>query len=193
MKYTAEEVRAQFEAWLIREHEYAPEDLIWQEKRNCYADYATHLAWNAYRDAYADLLERIKADESAAPVGFVMEATATRHKFGLLTQDLPPGAELFTHPPAQAAQTDDWRIGFFERWREAAREKGYVGIAEAITAAPTATLRVTTPAPPINLAAVREVIASHINEAKNLRHDPELQDYLYAQADKLEAAIKGVE
>ena len=51
MKYTAEEVRARFEAWLIREHEYAPEDLVWQEKRNCYADYATHLAWNAYRDA----------------------------------------------------------------------------------------------------------------------------------------------
>lgn len=46
-----------------------------------------------------------------------------------------------------------------------------------------------TNAPPINLAAVREVIESHINEAKNLRHDPESQDYLYEQADKLEAAL----
>lgn len=70
MKYTAEEVRARFEAWLIREHEYAPEDLIWQEKRNCYADYATHLAWNAYRDVYADLLERIKASEGMVPVAY---------------------------------------------------------------------------------------------------------------------------
>jgi hypothetical protein len=44
-------------------------------------------------------------------------------------------------------------------------------------------------APPINLAAIREVIESHINEAKNLRHDPESQDYLYEQADKLTAAL----
>lgn len=48
----------------------------------------------------------------------------------------------------------------------------------------------THPAPPIDLAAVREVIESHINEAKNLRHDPELQDYLYEQADKLTAALQ---
>lgn len=58
-------------------------------------------------DMLTELAERIKVDESAAPVGFVMEATATRHKFGLLTKDLPPGAELFTHPPAQAAQSVD--------------------------------------------------------------------------------------
>lgn len=46
-------------------------------------------------------------------------------------------------------------------------------------------------APSIDLAAVRDVIASHIEEAKKLRHDPESQDYLYEQASKLEVAIKG--
>jgi hypothetical protein len=41
-------------------------------------------------------------------------------------------------PTAEPVAQADWRIGFFERWREAAHEKGYAGIAEAITAAPTA-------------------------------------------------------
>lgn len=50
----------------------------------------------------------------------------------------------------------------------------------------------TQPAQSVDIEAIREVIESHINEAKNLRHDPESQDYLYEQADKLEAAIKGV-
>jgi hypothetical protein len=47
-------------------------------------------------------------------------------------------------------------------------------------------------APPIDLAAVREVIANHRSEAAKLSHDPESRDYLCEQADKLEAAIKGV-
>lgn len=42
------------------------------------------------------------------------------------------------HPPAQAAQDADWRIGMFDRWNEAAKEKGYAGICEAINATPTA-------------------------------------------------------
>lgn len=49
----------------------------------------------------------------------------------------------------------------------------------------------TQPAQSVDVEAIREVIESHINEAKNLRHDHELHDYLYEQADKLEAAIKG--
>ena len=47
----------------------------------------------------------------------------------------------------------------------------------------------TQPAQPVDIEAIREVIESHINEAKKLRHDPESQDYLYEQADKLEAAL----
>jgi hypothetical protein len=38
----------------------------------------------------------------------------------------------------ERAQSEDWRIAFFERWHEAAQEKGYVGIAAAITAVPAA-------------------------------------------------------
>lgn len=47
----------------------------------------------------------------------------------------------------------------------------------------------TQPAQLVDIEAIREVIESHINEAKKLRHDPESQDYLYEQADKLEAAL----
>ena len=46
----------------------------------------------------------------------------------------------------------------------------------------------TQPAQALDVGAIREVIASHIEEAKKLRHDPESQDYLYEQTDKLTAA-----
>lgn len=48
----------------------------------------------------------------------------------------------------------------------------------------------TQPAQSVDIEAIREVIESHINEAKKLRHDPESQDYLYEQADKLTAALQ---
>lgn len=99
-------------------------------------------------DMLTELAERIKVDESAAPVGFVMEATATRHKFGLLTQDLPPGAELFTHPPAQAAQVEESPMfaisrsmhSYYTRDPEEARQAAFDGaqVREIITGAPTA-------------------------------------------------------
>lgn len=38
----------------------------------------------------------------------------------------------------QAQVEPDWRIAMFDRWRAAAQEKGYAGIAEAVDAAPTA-------------------------------------------------------
>lgn len=50
--------------------------------------------------------------------------------------------EIFlSHPAAQEAAKpivdDDWKKGFFDRWNDAAKEKGYHGIAEAIEAAQT--------------------------------------------------------
>lgn len=39
---------------------------------------------------------------------------------------------------ALAAQGQDWRIGMFDRWNEAAQEKGYAGICEAINSVPAA-------------------------------------------------------
>lgn len=51
----------------------------------------------------------------------------------------------------------------------------------------------TQPAQSVDIEAIREVIESHINEAKKLRHDPESQDYLYEQADKLTAAVPPID
>lgn len=45
--------RAAFEQWMIEVHCYPQDDLVWQEGRNCYADYATHLAWQAWNAALA--------------------------------------------------------------------------------------------------------------------------------------------
>lgn len=225
-EHSVEEVWERFEAWLIREHEYAPEDLIWQEKRNCYADYATNLAWNAYRDAYA---ERIKADEGAVPTFSRSDVSKWRDdafenaaqivdRYAKHFPEVTGAADgiraLIAHPPAQAAQVD----AFADRLRQSIMRDTFQPTAEPVakawlcdnghsenlmvTLSPrvrdacaalggTITPLYTHPAPPINLVAVREVIASHINEAKKLRHDPETQDYLYAQADKLETAIRG--
>lgn len=108
--------------------------------------------------AYA---ERIEADERAVAIWQYRRTSDTQW---LDCDELDADAwkqtglhevrKLFTHPPAQAAQSvdvgkvreviaepvaqDDWRIGFFEGLARAAREKGYAGIAEAIYAAPTA-------------------------------------------------------
>lgn len=109
--------------------------------------------------AYADLLERIEADESAkGRIDFKGMWNAMSDR-----SDAPL--------PARAAQGEVCKICGKDTPHHHLRGT-----------APT-------PAPPINLAAVREVIESHINEAKKLRHDPESQDYLYEQADKLEAAL----
>ena len=43
----------------------------------------------------------------------------------------------------------------------------------------------------VDVGAIREVIESHVDEAKKLRHDPESQDYLHEQADKLTRALSG--
>jgi len=67
-----------------------------------------------------------------------LDALAVADGFGRHMSDKYVAAvHAATHLPAQAAQVEDWRVGMFERWREAAQEKGYAGIAEAITAAPT--------------------------------------------------------
>lgn len=47
----------------------------------------------------------------------------------------------------------------------------------------------TQPAQAVDVGAIREVIASHVEEVKMLRHDPESQNYLHEMADKLTAAL----
>lgn len=48
---------------------------------------------------------------------------------------------------------EDWRIGFFERWRDEAKLKGYAGIADAVNAAPTLVKSPWTNLPPDENAA----------------------------------------
>ncbi|KZC17058.1 hypothetical protein RHOFW510R12_01310 [Rhodanobacter sp. FW510-R12] len=94
-------------------------------------------------DAYA---ERIKAAESTVPLAWCSLTPNGQIAYfdgrpmimtGRVGNEHHP-VPLFAHPPAQAAQVEpDWRIAMFDRWRAAAQEKGYAGIAEAVTAAPT--------------------------------------------------------
>jgi hypothetical protein len=101
-KYTAEEVRAQAE----------------KELRN--GLYAA--TWDMLK-AYADLLERIKADDGAVPIGY----TRVDCIEALKEQDFAPmirlrqrgdyTVPLYLRPPAQAAQVDEYAAG----WRQAAR------------------------------------------------------------------------
>lgn len=88
-------------------------------------------------------------DESAVPVYWIYDLghwyLATKDAYDSWPTE--KSKKLYDRPPAQAAQAEDWRIGMFERWRKAAQEKGYAGIAEAITAAPTAA----TPSPADNI------------------------------------------
>jgi hypothetical protein len=41
--------REAFEKWMHDVMLYPPTDLVFQDARNCYADYATHLAWQAWQ------------------------------------------------------------------------------------------------------------------------------------------------
>lgn len=237
MEHTVEEVRALFEAW-AEENGY---EVLRIEPD--YNDGFTAAAWHGYQAAYAKRIEWAQSEVTDEVVQRAEQAfwpaysECTRvHGARKNAHAAGMRAALLAVWPKPPAMQDDWRIGFFERWREAAHEKGYAGVAEAITAAPTAFLHGTAPAfdqpaahlarvgepiyfcydnghwdlatkdwydswpaekskklyaaSPINLAAVHEVIKSHINEAKNLRHDPELQNYLYEQANKLEAVLQ---
>jgi hypothetical protein len=204
MNYTAEEVR---EAAATNEH---PIPLRVRDMLTAYAD-SLERAQGGVTDGVVDVAHDTIFGHPSFDIGENGFLGKPAVRAGLLA--------VWPNPPAQAAQSEDWRIAFFERWHEAAQGKGYVGIAAAITAVPAAEVvaqgeaslgrckacgRATravcdgldgnglgcTNAPPIDLAAVREVIESHINEAKKLRHDPESQDYLYEQADKLEAVLQ---
>ena len=80
-------------------------------------------------------------------------------------------------------QVRDWHLDRTNYVHLPITNKVHKEMADAIDA------HLTQPAQLVDIKAIREVIESHINEAKKLRHDPESQDYLYEQADKLEAAL----
>jgi hypothetical protein len=83
---------------------------------------------------------------------------------------------------ALAAQWQDWRIGMFERWREAAKEKGYTGICEAIEHAPPAS-----PAgvPDGAVEVLRQSIGSNGHAVSMVFRSQESADRFHAYVDEV--------
>lgn len=185
MKYTAEEVREWAAFAQAQGKLYAPIK-------------GAHEPWAKLEAMLTAYAERIKADESAVPAAWQYRYKNDRltwSKWLAWAPEEHPEApfpktigrweveyrELFARPPAQAAQGEA-SPGRCKACGRATRVvcDGLDGNGLGCTNATS-----------IDIAAVRKVIESHINEAKKLRHDPESQDYLHEQADKLEAAIRG--
>lgn len=51
--------RSSFENWLQNVHGLSSE---WDAKRNCYKDFAAHLAWRAWDQAVTDEIERLQGE-----------------------------------------------------------------------------------------------------------------------------------
>lgn len=50
-----DKLRADFEKWLEETHGLYGEDVEWQEKRNCYAKFGIHLAYQAWQASRASI------------------------------------------------------------------------------------------------------------------------------------------
>lgn len=48
-----DESRKAFEQWAQGMMEFAPDDLTWDEERNCYRDYVPHMAWKGWQASRA--------------------------------------------------------------------------------------------------------------------------------------------
>lgn len=44
-----DESRKAFEQWALEVMQFTPDDLAWDEKRNCYRDYVPHMAWKGWQ------------------------------------------------------------------------------------------------------------------------------------------------
>lgn len=44
-----DESRKAFEQWALEVMQFTPDELKWDEKRNCYQDYVSHLAWKGWQ------------------------------------------------------------------------------------------------------------------------------------------------
>lgn len=44
-----EESRKLYEKWAIEVMQFTPDDLVWDERRNCYRDYVPHMAWKGWQ------------------------------------------------------------------------------------------------------------------------------------------------
>lgn len=48
-----DESRKAFEHWALEIMQFTPDDLTWDEKRNCYRDYVSHMAWKGWQASRA--------------------------------------------------------------------------------------------------------------------------------------------
>lgn len=44
-----DESRKDFEQWALEVMQFTPDDLRWDESRNCYRDYVPHIAWKGWQ------------------------------------------------------------------------------------------------------------------------------------------------
>lgn len=44
-----DESRKDFERWALEVMQFTPDDLTWDERRNCYRDYVPHMAWKGWQ------------------------------------------------------------------------------------------------------------------------------------------------
>lgn len=44
-----DESRKAFEKWALEVMQFTPDDLAWDERRNCYRDYVPHMAWKGWQ------------------------------------------------------------------------------------------------------------------------------------------------
>ncbi|ECK3057347.1 hypothetical protein U2V64_003010 [Salmonella enterica] len=49
MERNMDESRKAFEQWALEVMQFAPDDLRWDESRNCYRDYVPHIAWKGWQ------------------------------------------------------------------------------------------------------------------------------------------------
>lgn len=48
-----DESRKAFEQWALEIMQFTPDDLTWDEARNCYRDYVPHMAWKGWQASKA--------------------------------------------------------------------------------------------------------------------------------------------
>ncbi|CZY59089.1 hypothetical protein [Enterobacter hormaechei] len=48
-----DESRKAFEQWALEVMQFTPDDLTWDEARNCYRDYVPHMAWKGWQASRA--------------------------------------------------------------------------------------------------------------------------------------------
>jgi hypothetical protein len=150
-------IREGFEKWAVGEELTISRDEIF----GIYTDFATEFRWVAWlkgalsrRPAQPAQVEpdASRDAEHAAAYGWHVDRDALKGVIAFACDEEVQGEECCkkwcgnesrcavtfgsSEPPAEPARVDipDWRAAMFDRWREAAQEKGYAGIAEAINA-----------------------------------------------------------